>query len=292
MRANELVLARLPSLSPKLQAAARFIVDHPNEVVIASMRQVAERAGAQPATLVRLAQQLGFPGWPELKSAFAKDMGLHAEGYAERTRSLLDASTDGERLSALFDVHRRNLELTEVQCAGTLREAVELLQQARAVHVAGFRVSYPVAYAFVYGYRLFRNPVHLIDGQGGGLGMQLRPIGREDVVMAISVAPYSRETLTVVEAAREVGAYIISMTDSATSPLAMTSDVSMLLTARAPAFLPTAASAMTLVETLLELLVVEAGPTAAKQIDRAEQRLFESGADLQPPARRLMPVKA
>jgi len=275
-----------------LQAAARFIVDHPNEVVIASMRQLAERAGAQPATLVRLAQQLGFPGWPELKSAFAKDMGLHAEGYAERTKSLLEARNDGERLGVLFDAHRRNLELTEAQCAGALQEAVELLRKARAVHVAGFRVSYPVACAFVHGYRMFRNSVHLIDGQGGGLGMQLRPIEREDVVVSISIAPYSREMLAVVEAAREVGAYVISMTDSATAPLAMMADVSILFAARAPAFLPTAVSALALAETLLELLVVESGKAVAQKIERAEQRLFDTGANLQPPARRATPAKS
>ena len=59
MKATDLILDRFPSLSPQLQVAARFVVDHPNEVVIGSMRTLAERAQAQPATFVRLAQQLG-----------------------------------------------------------------------------------------------------------------------------------------------------------------------------------------------------------------------------------------
>jgi DNA-binding MurR/RpiR family transcriptional regulator len=46
--ARDLILERFPSLSPRLQAAARFIVDHPNEVVIGSMRALAERSGAPP----------------------------------------------------------------------------------------------------------------------------------------------------------------------------------------------------------------------------------------------------
>ena len=66
MSTQALLLERFPSLSPKLQVAARFVVDHPNEVVTMSMRAIAERAHTQPATLVRLAQQLGFAGWPEL----------------------------------------------------------------------------------------------------------------------------------------------------------------------------------------------------------------------------------
>jgi len=60
MSARERILERFSSLSPKLQAAARYVVDHPNEVVIQSMRNLAEVAGTKPATLVRLAQQIGF----------------------------------------------------------------------------------------------------------------------------------------------------------------------------------------------------------------------------------------
>ena len=90
MQAKAIVLERFPSLSPKLQAAARFILDHPNEVVIMSMRALAERAGSQPATLVRLAQQLGYAGWPALKSAFAEDLGLHAKGYGQRAKSVVN----------------------------------------------------------------------------------------------------------------------------------------------------------------------------------------------------------
>lgn len=64
MPARELILARFASLSPTLQVAARFAVDHPNEVVILSMRSLAERAQVQPATFVRLAQSLGYSRRP------------------------------------------------------------------------------------------------------------------------------------------------------------------------------------------------------------------------------------
>lgn len=294
MRANDLILARFASLSPKLQQAARFVVDHPNEVVIASMRQIAERAGAQPATLVRLAQHLGYAGWPELKAAFAKDLGLSADDYTRRPQRVLDVSQAGGNalLGGLFDAQRRNLELTEAQCARPLREAVEVLRRAKAVHVAGFRVSFPAAYALFYGYRLFRDSVHLIDGQSGGLGMQLRPIARDDGVVSITIAPYSREALTVVEAARDVGAHIIAMSDSITSPLALMADVPVQFLTRSPGTFASAVAALAVVEGLLELLVADAGPAVVSKINRAQRRLFESGANLQPTAARPLAGKS
>ncbi|WP_114972028.1 MurR/RpiR family transcriptional regulator [Rhodoferax ferrireducens] len=286
MRAKEKILDQFPALSPTLRAAARFIVDHPNDVVISSMRTLAEHAKAQPSTLVRLAQQLGFSGWPELKSAFAEDLGLRREGYGERAKNLTTRGKTADLVGELFSAQQANLVLTEALCASALKDAAKALKKSRSVHVAGFRASFPVAYALVYGYRLFRDSVHLIDGQGGGLEMQMRSISKQDVVVAISFAPYSRESLAVVEAARTAGAKIIALTDSNASPLALASDVPVLFSATSPSFFPSVAAAVAVTEALLELLVADAGEGIVKKIDQTEQSLFESGAYLQAPTRR------
>src|SRR5438067_5930563 len=65
-----LIRARFSELSPQFQMGAGFLLDHPDEVAVSSMRKVAERAQVQPASLVRLSQQLGFPGWNELRNLF------------------------------------------------------------------------------------------------------------------------------------------------------------------------------------------------------------------------------
>lgn len=286
MSAKEQILALFPSLSPKLRAAARFIVDHPNDVVISSMRTLAEHANAQPATLVRLAQQLGYSGWPELKSVFAEDLGLHTEGYGARAKNLASRGKTSDLIGELFSAQQANLVSTEALCASALMEAAKIFKKSKSVHVAGFRASFPVAYALVYGYRLFRDSVHLIDGQGGGLEMQLRAIDKQDAVVAISFAPYSRESLSVIETAKAAGATIIALTDSDASPLAMAADVTVLFSAFSPSFFPSVAAAVAVTEALLELLVADAGEGIVKKIDNAEQSLFDSGAYLQAPSRR------
>src|SRR5262249_49569404 len=133
--------------------------------------------------------------------------------------------------------------------------------------------------------------VHLIDGQGGGLEMQLRPVEREDTVVIISFAPYSRESLQVLEAARSVGASTVAFTDSDASPLALAADVSVLFSTRSPSFFPSVAAAIALIEALLELLVINAGQAVAERIERAEQHLFDSAAYV-PPSAKKRPSKA
>lgn len=286
MGAKEQILERFPSLTPKIQAAAKYIVDHPNEVVIQSMRTLADTANVQPATFVRLAQQLGYAGWPELKSAFAEDLGLNTERYAQRAKNLAVRGRAADLLGEMFRAQHHNLDVTEGLCAKPLREAAKLLKRARAVHIAGFRASFPVAYALAYGYRLFRNSVHVIDGQSGGLEMQLRAVEKQDCVVVVSFAPYSKESVTVAEAAKAAGARIVALTDSSASPLALLADVPVLFSPASPSFFPSVAAAVAVTEALLELLVADAGENVSQQIDQAEQHLFDSGAYVQAPVRR------
>jgi choline dehydrogenase-like flavoprotein len=74
MTACEKILSDLqqvyPNLSPQLRRAAHFLIDRPDEIAFTSMRQLADRAGVQPATMVRLAQAIGFEGYEALREPF------------------------------------------------------------------------------------------------------------------------------------------------------------------------------------------------------------------------------
>src|SRR5579872_7243626 len=60
---SERIIERLGELPPQLAASARFIVDHPDAMVMSSMRQIATRVGVAPTTLLRLARMLGYADW-------------------------------------------------------------------------------------------------------------------------------------------------------------------------------------------------------------------------------------
>lgn len=287
MSVQDDIRQRFAELSPALQQVARFVLEHPNDVVTASMRSVGTRAGSPPATLVRFAQWLGFDGWPQLKQAFAQDMGLGSdEAYGQRAKALVGRAGDHDLVGETFEVHRRNLESTGRRLGDALQQACALLEKARSVHVAGFRASYPVAFSFVYVYRLLRASVHLLDGQGGTLEMQCRAMERGDALLVVAFAPYSREALAVAQAARDAGCRIVALTDSPASPLALLADATLLFSLHSPSFFPSITSAVALSEALVELLASRAGKGVVQRIDQAEEQLFASGAYLEAPRSR------
>lgn len=283
MGIRDVIRQNFAELSPALQQVAKFVLDRPNDVVTVSMRTIGQRSATKPPTLVRFAQHFGFSGWPQLKKAFALEMGLGPEQYGERAKSLVGRAKDQTLVSEMFKVHRFNLEATERQNETSLQRACGVLEKARAVHVAGFRACFPVAFSFVYVYRLFRQSVHLVDGQGGSLEMQLRALEKTDALVVISFTPYSREALQAAQAARAAGCAIIAMTDSMASPISLLADETILFAINSPSFFPSIAASIAVTEGLLEVLASRAGKAGVKRIDQSESDLFESGAYLQPP---------
>ena len=286
MGAKEQIRQRFNELSPALQEVARYVLDHPNAVVTGSMRSVGIRSQSTPATLVRFAQHMGFEGWPQLKEAFAAEMGLGSETYGGRAKQLVGRASDQTLTGEMFEVQRRNLEATHQQSGYALQKACALIEKALAVHAAGFRACFPIAFSFVYVYRPFRASVHLVDGQGGSLEMQQRAFSKGDAVVVASFAPYSREALQVAKAAKAAGCRIVAITDSVASPLSLLADETLLFTIHSPSFFPSIAAGVAVTEALVELLASRAGKPVIRRIDETEAQLFESGAYLTAPAAR------
>jgi DNA-binding MurR/RpiR family transcriptional regulator len=146
------------------------------------------------------------------------------------------------------------------------------------VHVAGFRSCYPVAFGLLYGYRLFRPSVSLISGEAGTLEMQLRGIEKKHAVVVVSFAPYSVEAVRVAQAAIERGAKLITLTDSAVSPIALNADHTLIFAHESPSFFPSLVAASALAEMLVAHLLALEGKDAVAHLEQAEAALHAHGA--------------
>ena len=67
---EKLITAEYATLSKRLQQTARFMLDHPQEVALATVAKIAEQADVTPSTLIRLANSLGFKGFSEMQQLF------------------------------------------------------------------------------------------------------------------------------------------------------------------------------------------------------------------------------
>lgn len=282
MNPRENIVSTFSELSAELQRAAEFSLQNTNQLVVLSMRAFASEAGVKPATLLRLAQRLGYNGWGELKDAFIDELGLRNDTYVSKAEKLIAKGTQPQLYEEVFQAHQRNLAFTQHGNHQAMEQAVSLLDAAENVYICGFRASFPIAWSLFYVYRLFNRQVSLIDGLASNIEVFTRELTAQDCLLLTSFAPYSRESLDVLRAAQQAGVTIVAITDSPVSPLAQAADCTLLFSIDSPSFFPSVVSGMGLAECLLAMLVARHGRDAVNKIENAERYLNDSGAYVAP----------
>lgn len=278
MNIRDKIVSEFNELSPELQRAAEFSLQNTNQLVVQSMRAFASEAGVKPATLLRFAQKLGYNGWGGLKDAFIDDLGLRNDTYVSKAEKLIAKGAQTQLYDEVFLAHQANLSYTQNENYNAMEQAVSLLDAADNVYICGFRASFPIAWSLFYVYRLFNRQVSLIDGLASNIEVFTREFTARDCVLLTSFAPYSRESLDVLHAAKHAGAKIIAFTDSPVSPLAQAADCTLLFSIESPSFFPSVVSGIGMAECLLAMLVARHGLDAVSKIESAERYLIDSGA--------------
>ena len=269
---------RFETLSPQQRRAARFLLDHPTEVALKSMRELAQAAGVPPVTFVRLARALDFTDYNALRAVFQGDVRQNrpAAGFSGKARDLQLRAGGDKTLTLvkeLFEAELDNIELTFSQNhPDRLVAAAEMMERAERLFVLGRRSCHPTAAFFHYVHRLFRTNAVLVP-DGGLLADCLRDAGPDDVLLVVSVAPYAADTIEAARWARERGTRLIAITDDRLSPIGRLADVVLLVGTATPSFFHSIVPMVALAQALLALLVARGGDATLAAIESSERQL-------------------
>ncbi len=264
-------------LSPQLQEAARWVIDHPADVALLTAREQARRAGVAPATMTRLAQRIGLKGYDEIRKLYAEAVRRRPESFRARAEELLqrrDTEGDAALVHDVLSSLAHHLQaLTSAESIERFTAAAKLIAGAERVFCLGLRSSFAVAYIFHYVRSLFGASSVLVDGAGGTGVDLLRTIGSADVMLAISVKPYTRHTVHAARYSRARGVRIVAVTDSEMSPLAALAEETLIVRTETPSFFHTMAPAFAAVECLAALVAARRGSQTLAAIAASEKQL-------------------
>lgn len=257
-RLTRLISDRHDGMSRRFQQISRYLLQNPNAVAFASVKQVAEAAGVHSSGLVRFAQSLGFVGFKEMQAVFQTRLVTAAPGFAERVNALdeeLDRHTGKTNLSFLRNLVIRDIaalrNLLETTSADRLDAAVALLEKAPRIYVIGQLRSLPVASFLRYVLAMLRREVILLDAAGGLSTEQAKIMTADCVLIAISFRYYAAEVVGIVEDASRRGVPVIAITDGPLSPIAKGARVAFDVPEDEYAFSRSLAASMCLAQTLV-----------------------------------------
>lgn len=269
------IIAQFDTLSAQLQQAARYLLEHPEEVALVSMREVARHAAVQPATMTRLAKVLGFQGYNDIRTHYAQTLRRRGDGFADKVRQQPPTATNAsESVIAQQMLQGLSAQITTLCAPETLQRLTAMadrLAAANNVYVLGLRSSHVVAWHFHYVMSLLGERTVHLDGPAGTGGDALMRAKQGDVLLIVSIQPYTVDSLTLAQLAHDKGLAILSITDSEVSPLSSISEQAIYCPTQSHSFFHTLAPALAISEVLCALLAERDRPATLEALQHADE---------------------
>jgi DNA-binding MurR/RpiR family transcriptional regulator len=219
------ILERKGELPKRLTQVAAYALDHPDEIAFGTAASIAESAEVQPSTLVRFAQHFGFEGFSGLQLLFRARLRERTSSYEDRLRTLEQNGAALAESTTIFNgfaaaAHRSIDALTAAVDPDAFERSVTLLANAETIYLIAKRRSYPISSYMAYAFGKLKVRYQLVGTAAGIDDDMLAMATPRDAAFAISFSPYASESATQARAMAARGIPVVSLTDSAFSPLA------------------------------------------------------------------------
>jgi DNA-binding MurR/RpiR family transcriptional regulator len=213
------LLARIRDSSERLTASDRRIIEvllgQQDEAVFLSAAQLGERAQVHETTATRLAQKLGFSGYPELRAQLQKEV-MEGQDAAARMRRSVSKVADGSYLADLVQSEIAALEqLTRSIDQSGVDRASDMIVAARKVFI--FAQGHATAVSAFLQRRLdrFGMTTVMLTGRGRDIAERLTSLGAGDLVLVLAFRKQPTDYAAVVGHAAQVGAATLLISDLA-----------------------------------------------------------------------------
>ena len=273
---SERIVEVFDDMSGQLQLAARYVLEHPREVALLSMREQARQADVQPATMTRLAKHLGFAGYEDVRQLYADAMRNAGSGFAGRVGAQAKSQQlKGDHALAadmLGGIGAQIAALSQPAILDGLVEAARRMEGARRIYCLGLRSSHSAAWHLHYILALAGKQSIMLDAIGGIGADALGSATPDDVLVVVGVLPYTRQTVEITEYARSCGVPVIAITDSLVAPLAQRAAIAVIVPTESPSFLHTMSPAFIVAEILGALVAGRSGGAASEALARVDRQ--------------------
>lgn len=217
-----LVQAKYTTLPENQRKVADFFLHNIRDIPFLSVVEVERRSGTSKATIVRLAQRLGFSGFQQLRTRLLE--GVQSAMRQPDPFTLLERKDHEDTLSlvARQDVKNINETIKHLD-KETFGSIAEMIVSASHVYTMGLGISALMAKILAYSLNQVAIKATPFMHDYETFLEQLPFVTTQDVLIAFSFPPYSKETVDAVKIAQRQGVPIVAITDRMISPITFSS---------------------------------------------------------------------
>jgi DNA-binding MurR/RpiR family transcriptional regulator len=219
------VLAHVEELPPQQRAIADYLLENLDTVPFLSVPELARRCHVSEATIVRFGQRIGFSGFAELKMALVEllqnRLGLDSEDTTAQ-------DLGGDLIESVAALEERNIRRTVDSIDREVFAAIaELVFTANHVYTFGMGISAHLAELAAYTLVQIGAAAHPLSTGYSSPREQLVAVSPNDLLLVVSLPPYSRQTLELVSAAADNGVATVALSDRLSAPAARRARLSL-----------------------------------------------------------------
>ena len=216
---------RLRTFSKGQKLIAGFILQSYDKAAFMTASKLGKTVGVSESTVVRFAVELGFDGYPSMQKTL-QEIVRNKLTAVQRIEAANDRIGNQDVVSTVLqadiDTLRRTSETLDRREMDT---SVDAILAARHIYIVGVRSSAAIASFLNFYFRNIFDNVSLVPSTATSeMFEQLLRVGREDVVIGISLPRYSSRTIKAMQYARDCGATTISITDKPDAPAGKIAD--------------------------------------------------------------------
>lgn len=281
--ALDLVLrSALPRLTRAERQLASHILSNYPVAALGSITALAKAALVSTPTVVRLAQKLGFKGYPDFQNALRGEVEAMLLSPLAKHDRWAGGVPDTHILNRFADAVMANLQATLGQIDHAEFDAATALlaDPARRLFAMGGRITHSLAEYFTSHMQVVRGAVTLMSDSSSTWPPALLAMEPGDVLVVFDIRRYENPVLQLADMARDQGAEIILITDRWMSPAAAHARYVFCGHIEAPSAWDSTVSLMVLVETMLAAVQDQTWARTEQRMKRLEQlyarmRLFQ-----------------
>ncbi|MEK4200202.1 MULTISPECIES: MurR/RpiR family transcriptional regulator [Cytobacillus] len=267
---EKLIADQFPVMSKSQKKIATYMLDHKNEIPFLTVAKLAKSTKVSEATVVRFAVFLGFTGYSELQQHMQSSIQKQLT-TTERLKMSSDVyEHEREGVVSLFQDDIANIQLTmEKLDEKQFMQAAQYILAGRRIYISANRSARSLGVFLQYYLNIILGHSELI-GAADTVSEQLFKLDKHDVVIGISFARYSMNTIEQVQYAKENGAKVIAITDHLTSPLVPYADVVLTASSKLPTFIDSFTAPLSLINALIVYLGKERTEVVEERLEKLE----------------------
>ncbi|GIK37309.1 MAG: transcriptional regulator [Chloroflexota bacterium] len=275
---REHILRLFETLPLKQRRLARFFLDNEDMVAFASASEVAERAEASAATVVRFCRALGFEGYTDLQATIRTQFPRYRTAVQKLTDRLANGSQIENLPTQVVQVYSQNIEQTMSQVSHTdLTAAAAAIIQAGQIRIFAGGLSAAAAVLAEHALMVLGFSARACLNGGSAQALEISQLTSRDLVMVISIWRYLYESVLVAQAARELGCTCIALTDSPVAPIAKLADYTFVAATEGVAHSRSLAGIFSLIDLLSAAIATQRPQESLAALQRIDALYRQNG---------------